>query len=144
MLTLILIVNFQARLTQELKFQTQEVAFSGAEVDEHAVTRHVLGERRGHERAIGRKLKCVGSSIFSTVASHAYFAPGFSSVAPSYEELDVARVESQMYKQRLDAQLQCRMPDLQYPGLYSQYTQPDLNAKEEDEVEDEDQNLAND
>ena len=46
MLTLILIVNFQARLTQELKSHTQKAASSGAEVDEHEVTRCVLGERR--------------------------------------------------------------------------------------------------
>ena len=57
MLTLILIVKFQARLTQELESKTQEAASSGAKVDKHEVTRRVLGERRGHQRAVGRLLK---------------------------------------------------------------------------------------
>ena len=60
MLTLILIVNFQARLTQELESQTQEAPSSGTEVDAHVVTRHMLGDRRGHERAVGRILKGAG------------------------------------------------------------------------------------
>ena len=90
MLTLILIVNFQARLTQELESQTQEAASSGAKVDEHEVTRRVLGERRNHQRVVGRLLKGAGSSFATTAASHAYFAPGSSSVHPSYEELAAA------------------------------------------------------
>ena len=147
MLTLILIVNFQAR-------QTQEAASSGAKVDEHIVTRCMLGERRGHQRVVGRILKGIGSSS-STAVSHAYFTAGSLSVHPSYEELAAARAESQMYKERLDAmkmnvahlvaQLWSRMPDLQYPGPFPQYTQPDLNAEEEDEEEEaEDQNLGDD
>ena len=75
----------------------------GAEVDEHVVTRRVLGERRGHQRAVGRLLKGARSSYSSTAVSHAYFAPGASSVHPSYEELAAARALSQMYKERLDA-----------------------------------------
>ena len=148
MLTLILIVNFQARLTHELESQTQEAASSGAEVDEHAVTRRVLGERHDQERAVGRKLKGVGSSTSSTAASHTHFTPGSSSVAPSYEELATARAKSQMYKQSLDAmesnmahlvaQLQCRMSDLHFSVPYPQYPQPDPNVEEEDE------NLADD
>ena len=162
MLTLILTVNFQARLMQELESQTQEAASSGAEVDEHVVTRRVLGERRGHQRAIGKLLKGARSSFATTPASHAYFTPGSSSVHPSYEELDAARADSaaaraeaQCYKERLDsmemnvahlvAQLQSRMLDLQYPGPFSQYTQPGPNAEEEDEEEEaEDEDLGND
>ena len=132
----------------------QEAASSGAEIDEHTITRRLLGERRGHERAVGRKLKGVRSSTSSTAASHAHFAPESSSVAPSYEELTAARAEAQMYKQRLDAmesnmahlvaQLQCRMPDLHFPVPFPQYPQLDPNAEEEDKEEDEDQNLTND
>ena len=127
MLTLILIVKFQARLSEELQSETQEAASSGVEVDKHAITRRMLGERHGHMRAVGRKLKGVGSSTSSTVASHAHFAPGSSSIGLSYEELAAARGESQMYKQRLDtmeqniAQLQSRMPDLHFPGPCPQY-----------------------
>ena len=86
----------------ELQSQTQEAASSGDEVDEHAIIRHVLGERRGHVKAVGRKLKGVGTSTSSTAASHAHFAPGSSSFGFSYEELAAARAESQMYKQRLE------------------------------------------
>ena len=94
MLTLILIVNFQARLTQELESQMQEVASLGAEVDEHVVTRSVLGERRGHQ---------------------------IIQVMRSWLPLELRR--NITYKERLDsmkmnmvhlvAQLQSRMPDIQ-------------------------------
>ena len=89
---------------------------------EHTITRRVLGERCGHVRAVGRKLKGVGNSTSSTAASHANFAPGSSSFGPSYEELAAARAESQLYKQRLETveqsmtqlitQVQYHMPDL--------------------------------
>ena len=37
------------------------------------------------------------------------------------------------------------MPDLQYPGPFPQYTQPDPNAEEENEEDEaEDQNLGDD
>ena len=69
--------------------------------------------------------------------------------------MTAARAESRMYKEMLDAmemnvahlvaQLQFVMPDLQYAGLFLQYTQPDSNAEEEDEEEEpDDQNLGND
>ena len=61
---------------QELEAQTQEAASSGAEVDEHAVTRRVSG----HQRAVGRLLRGDGSSFASTAASQAHFAPGSSSI----------------------------------------------------------------
>ena len=97
-----MIVKFQAKLSNELQFQTQEATSSGAEVDEHAITRRVLGERRGHVRAVDRKLKGVGTSTTSTAASHAHFASGSSSFGPSHDELVAARAESQMYKQMLE------------------------------------------
>ena len=71
-------------------------------MDKHAITRGVLGERHGHVRAVGRKLKGVGTSTSSTAASHVHFAPGSSSVGPSYKELAAARAESHMYKQGLE------------------------------------------
>ena len=124
-------------------------------MDEHIVTIRVLGERCGHQRAVGKILKGAGSSSSSTTASHAYFAPRSSLVHPSYEELAAARVESQMYKERLDAmemnavhlvaQLQSRMPDIQFPSPFPQYTQPGPNAEEEDgEEEAEDKDLGDD
>ena len=161
MLTLILIVNFQARLTQELESQTQQAASSGAEVDEHEVTRRVLGERRGHQRAVGKLLKGARSSFATIAASHAYFTPGSSSVHPTYEklataraDLTAARAETQRYKKMLDfiemnmahlvAQLQSRIPDIQFSSPVPQYTQPGLNAEGDEEEEVEDQNLGDD
>ena len=44
----------------ELETQTQEATSPGDEVDEHAITRSVLGERWGHIRVVGRKIKGVG------------------------------------------------------------------------------------
>ena len=61
----------------------------------------MLGERCGHVRVVGRKLKGVGSPISSTVASHANFALGSSSFNPIHEELAATRAKSQLYKQRL-------------------------------------------
>ena len=77
---------FQARLEEELQSQTQEAASSGAKVDEHAITRKVLRERRGHEKGVGRKLKGFGDSTSSTTSSHVTCAPGSSSSSPTYEE----------------------------------------------------------
>ncbi|KAL5544807.1 hypothetical protein UlMin_008591 [Ulmus minor] len=145
-----------ARLTQELEAQSQEATSSGAEVDEHEVTRRVLGERRGHQRAVGRLLRGDGSSFASTAASHAHFAPGSSSAQPSYEQFAAAladsaaaRAETERYKNKVDsmeqniallvAQLQSRMPDIQYPGLVPPYPQPGPNVEgDEDEEEDAD------
>ena len=129
-------------------------------MDEHEVTRRVLGKRCGHQRAVGRLLRGAGSSFATTTASHAHFTPGSSSVHPGYEELvatradsAAARAEAQRYKDRLDstemnmahlvAQLQSRMPDIQYPGPFSQYTQPSQNAEEEEE-DAEDENMGDD
>ena len=61
-----------SRLTGELESQTQEAASSGAKADEHAIIRSLLGERRSHIRAVGRKVKGVGSPTASTAASHAH------------------------------------------------------------------------
>ena len=72
-------------MSEELQSQTQQAASSGAEVDEHAITRSVLGEQRGHEKAIGRILKSIKSSSSSTTASRASCAPGSSSTGPTYE-----------------------------------------------------------
>ena len=118
------------------------------------MTRRVLGERRGHQRAVGMLLRGAGSSFATTAASHAHFAPGSSSAQPSYEQLAAAladsaaaRAETQRYKDKLDsmeiniahlvAQLQSRMPNIQYLGLVPPYPQPGPNA-ERDEEEEED------
>ena len=79
---------------QELETQTQETASSGAKVDEHDVTQRVLGERCGHQCAVGRLLRGTRSSFATNAASHAHFAPGSSSVHPGYEELVAARADS--------------------------------------------------
>ena len=63
---------------------------------------HSTYPNSGHVRAVGKKLKGVRSSTFSTTASHAHFAPRSSLVGPSYEELAAARVKSQIYKQRIN------------------------------------------
>ncbi|KAL5567246.1 hypothetical protein UlMin_030410 [Ulmus minor] len=79
-------VNEAAAQDYELQSQTQEAASLGAEVDEHAVTRKVLGERRSHEKGVGRKLKGFSGSTSSTAGSRASCAPGSSSSGPTYEE----------------------------------------------------------
>ena len=121
-------------------------------MDEHAVTRRVLGERRGHQRAVGRLLRGEGSSFATTAASHAHFAPGSLSAQPSYEQLAAAMVaskaEADHYKSKVDsmekniallvAQLQSRMPDIQYPGFVPPYPQPGPNAEGDDDEEDDD------
>ena len=125
-------------------------------MDEHAVTRRVLGKRRGHQRAVGRLLRGEGSSFASTAASQAHFAPGSSSAYPSYEQFAAAmadsataRAETERYKSKVDsmekniallvAQLQSRMSDIQYPGLVPPYPQPGPNVEgDEDEEEDAD------
>ena len=128
-------------------------------MDEHEVTRRVLGERRGHQQAVGRLLRGDGSSFATIAASHTHFAPGSSSTQPSYEQVATAladsvaaRAETERYKNKVDsmekniallvAQLQSRMPDIQYPGFVPPYPQPSPNAEgdddEEDDADDED------
>ena len=119
------------------------------------MTRRVLGERRGHQRAVGRLLRGEGSSFASTAASQAHFAPGSSSAYPSYEQFAAAmadsaaaRVETDRYRSKVDAmeqntallvaQLQSRMPDIQYPGSVPPYPQPAPNAEGDDDEEDDD------
>ena len=81
-----MIEYFQAKLEEELQSQTQEATSFGAEVDEHAVTRRVLGQWRGHERGVGRILKGLSDSTCSTTGSRATCGPGSSSSGPTYEE----------------------------------------------------------
>ena len=126
-----MIEYFQARLEEELQSQTQEAAPLGAKVDEHAVTRKVLGERRGHEKGVGRKLKGFGGSTSSIAGSRATCAPRSSSSGPTYEEFAAIQaqfasiqVESQQYREfaamqqqfmaNLIAQLQTTMPNFQF------------------------------
>ncbi len=147
----------------ELETQTQEAVSSGTEVDEHAVTRSVLGERRGHIRAVGRKIRGVDGS---TTASHATFAPGSSSFNPSHQadlaaalaDSAFARAEAEQYRQRMDtmernmnqlmAQLQCQMPGFQFSGANPQYPnitpQPAPNVEEDEEDEDDEEDLGDD
>ena len=77
---------FQARLEEELQSQNQEAASSGAKVDEHAVTRKVLDEWRGHKKGVGHRLKCLSSSTSSIAGSRDNCAPRSSSSGPTYEE----------------------------------------------------------
>ena len=79
-----MIENFQARLEEELQTQTQEATSSGTEVDERVVTRRVLGERRGHEKGVGRILKGLGGSPSSR--SRTSCGAGSSSSGPTQEE----------------------------------------------------------
>ena len=81
-----MIEYFQARLEEELQTQTQEATSSGTEVDERAVTRRVLGERRGHEKGVGRILKGLGGSPSSTTRSRTSCGAGSSSSGPTQEE----------------------------------------------------------
>ena len=125
-----MIESFQARLEEELQSQTQEATSSGAEVDEHVVTRKVLGERRGHEKGVGRILRGRNGSTSSTVGSRATCGPGSSSSGPTYEEFTAVQAqcaamqaETQQYREfaamqqqfyaNLVAQLQTSMPNFQ-------------------------------
>ena len=69
-----------------MQSQTQEATSSGIEVDEHVVTRRVLGERRGHKRGVGRILKGLSGSTSSTAGSRATCEPGSSSSGPTHED----------------------------------------------------------
>ena len=93
-----MIVKFQARLSDEHQYHTQEVVSSGAKVDEHAIIKRVLGEQRGHVKGVGQKVKGVRSFTSFTAASHASFAPGSSSAGLIHAELAAAQAESQQYR----------------------------------------------
>ncbi len=152
-----------------MQSQTQEAASSGAEVDEHAVTRKVLGQRRGHEKGVGRKLMDRRSgSTSSTAGSRASFVAGSSFYAPHNEEfaamqaqLGAVQAQSEQYRQyaaqqqqfmnNLVAQLQATMPNFQIvtpmpefpnlnqPPILNPNPAGNYNEEEEDEDEDEDE-----
>ncbi|KAL2525428.1 Uncharacterized protein Adt_10482 [Abeliophyllum distichum] len=67
-------VNQQAagKLVELRETQHTQVASSGASLDERAIAKEVLRERRGHVRGVGRVPKCTSPSLDLTVAS---FAP---------------------------------------------------------------------
>ena len=71
-------------------------------MDEHTVTRRVLGRRRGHEKGVGRILKGLSDSTSSTAGSHATCAPGSSSFGPMYEEF--ATVQAQCTAMQAESQ----------------------------------------
>ena len=159
--------TFQARLEEELQIQTQEAASSGAEVDEHAVTRKVLGERRGHEKGVGHKLKGLDDSTSSTTGSRATCAIGSSSSGPTYEEFAAMQAQfttvqaelqqywefaamQQQFMTNLIAQLQTTMPNFQFatslpifPNL-NQPLNPNPNPAENDNEEEEEEDLGDD
>ena len=58
-------------------------------MDEHTITKRLLGARRGHVKGVGQKVKDVESSPSSTPASHASFALGSLS-HPTHAELAAA------------------------------------------------------
>ena len=103
-----MIVKCQARLSSELQSQTQEASSLSVEVDEHAITRKLLVERWGHVRAVGRKVKGIGSSTTSVAISHVNFGAGSSS-CPTLSELATrpeAR-EAQEMVQSMGDSMQC-------------------------------------
>ena len=138
-------------------------------MDEHAITRSVLGQRCVHEKVIGRILKGPKGSSSSTAASRASRAPGSSSTGPTYEEFATVQVkyvavqaESQDYRQfaamqqqymaNFIAELQTRMPNFQFTTPFPEF--PNFNQQinsnpnpkgngDEEEEEDEDANLGN-
>ena len=57
----------------------QQTSMSGVELDEHAITREVLGKRQGHERGAGWRVRGVGASSSPTTASYAPSVSGHSS-----------------------------------------------------------------
>ncbi|KAL2530312.1 Uncharacterized protein Fot_22913 [Forsythia ovata] len=53
-------------MVEEREEQTQQASSSGVAVNEHDVVLKVLGERRGHRRAVGRVLRGTSRSHSST------------------------------------------------------------------------------
>ncbi|KAL2542852.1 hypothetical protein Adt_03830 [Abeliophyllum distichum] len=60
------------KLVELRETQHTQVASNGTSLDEHAIAKEVLGERRGHVRGVGRVPKGTSLSLDSTAAS---FAP---------------------------------------------------------------------
>ena len=61
-------------------------------MNEHTITRNLLGDRHGYVRGVGQKVNGVESSTSSTATSQANFGPRSSS-CPTPGEL-AARVEA--------------------------------------------------
>ena len=131
--------------------QTHEASLSGTKVDEHAITRKVLGERRRHVREIGRKVKSIGSSTSSTIASHANFGSG-PSYCPTLGEF-AARAEAKQCRETtraygesircLVASWQSQIPNLQIQNnLFPSFQQFDQVDQDEEDDEDDDADLG--
>lgn len=88
-------------MSDEYQSQTQEAALPSAEVDEHLITRRVLGDRRGHVKGVGQKVKGVDNSSSLTRGLHASFTFGSSSSDLVHVALASAQAENEQYQQSL-------------------------------------------
>ena len=126
-----------------------------AEVDEHAITRRVFGERRGHVRGVGQKVKGIRSSTSSTTTSNDNFGPVCSS-STTPAKLFATRAEIRETREMIQsygnsmwhfiASLQTQFPNYQIPdNLFPQFQQFDQHITQDAEKdEDEDADLGDD
>ncbi|KAL2489367.1 Uncharacterized protein Fot_42659 [Forsythia ovata] len=79
---------YPEKMVDEREEQTQQASSSGVVVNEHDIVLKVLGERRGHRRAVGRVLRGTSRSHSSTTTLRDQ-----SSTQPNLDELGAKKKE---------------------------------------------------
>ncbi|KAL2497377.1 hypothetical protein Adt_22927 [Abeliophyllum distichum] len=104
-------------MVEEREEQTQQASSSGVAVNEHDVVLKVLGERRGHRRAVGRVLKGTSHSHSSSTTLRDQHSTSQSTQATNALK---SKMETYMHQMNefitlLTSNLQSVMPRIQLP-----------------------------
>ncbi|KAL2496013.1 Uncharacterized protein Fot_39770 [Forsythia ovata] len=103
------------KIVEEREKQTQQASSSGVAVNEHDVVLKVLGERRGHRRAVGRVLRGTSRSHSSTTTLRYQHSSSQSTQATNALK---SKMETYMHQMNefitlLTSNLQAVMPGIQ-------------------------------
>ncbi|KAL2474430.1 Uncharacterized protein Adt_35166 [Abeliophyllum distichum] len=104
-------------MVEEREEQTQQTSSSSVAVNEHDVVLKVLGERRGHRRAVGRVLRGTSRSHSSTTRMRDQHSTSQSTEATNALK---SKMETYMHQMNefitlLTSNLQSVMPGIQLP-----------------------------
>ncbi|KAL2508027.1 Uncharacterized protein Fot_31674 [Forsythia ovata] len=109
--------KFKEKMVEEREEQTQQASSSGVAVNEHDVVLKVLGERRGHRRAVGRVLRGTSRSYSSNTTLQDQHSMNQSTKATNALKSKMETYIHQMneFMTLLTSNLQSIMPGIQLP-----------------------------
>ncbi|KAL2545885.1 hypothetical protein Fot_15118 [Forsythia ovata] len=132
--------KFKEKMVEEREEKTQQASSSGVAVNEHDVVLKVLGERRGHRRAVGRVLRGTSRSHSSTTTLRDQHSSNQSTQATNGLK---SKMETYMHQMNefitlLTSNLQAVMPGIQLPTPPPPPPLSPMHEEELDSLNDED------